>query len=221
MDTRSPIKHFSETIADDRLAYIERAFILFVRGLFRTRPLGYHRWSPNEDESEIFIAGGEPEQGSSGFNVPRIIIKHGPASFVGTSTSQSLNHGFGGQAPEYLDLVGTSISMRFSAKEGLEAGRLAYTVFRMILPFRKQLAQVGAFHHLNTSRMQLSAETPRNAGPIRSSNPEYKTSTLMVPVHFHEHVRADNRAFYAEVTNFMAGAGTADGAVQQQVNDDS
>lgn len=201
----APHTHFTSPLLEDRLGKVTRAFILWSRGLFKDAPTGAFRWDENVDETELFVAGSEPEEGAPGSNLPRIVVQRQTAQFMGLSTGQTERPRWGGNTPEVFSAgMSVPVIIRVSAKEGLEAQRIAFTLSVMLLPFRDCIMKVGELHHINTGKVQVSPETPKGSGPIRNSpNPEFKTITIVIPTAIQIRLRVNDLAFYPEVTNFM------------------
>ena len=49
-------------VPDDSIHIATRAWLIWLQGLFRTRPSGYYRWNPSMDETEIVITDQNPDK---------------------------------------------------------------------------------------------------------------------------------------------------------------
>ena len=203
MDTKSPVRRFSDILVDDHLSQVVRSFILLMQGVYRTQAPGRFRWDPNPDETDIFISGQEPEEGEPKHTKPRIVIARMGARFMGVSRDQLMVPTLGQGPKVYSDMVSCPVSLRFSSLEGLEAQALAWISTRMIFAFRADLAKRGNLQRIGTNSMQISTESAKNGGVARGSPPQYKTVTLTVPVEFQMTVRVDDSDFYPTVRQYL------------------
>tara|TARA_R110002126_G_scaffold144720_1_gene290779 strand:+ start:246 stop:890 length:645 start_codon:yes stop_codon:yes gene_type:complete len=210
-NTPSPVTQLAQLSTVDRLNMITNAFILFCRGLHRTVQPGMGRWHKNDNETEIYIAGMEPDEGEALNNKPRIIVQRLAAQWGGRSIGQQQTFGIFTGSKIFTDLISCPVVIRCIAREGLEAQRIAWDLSRMILVFRPEIYRAGRMQNINTGKMQISAETAMGAGVIRSSpNPEYKEVSLVLPVFFEETVVRDDSEFYAQIVAVLTGTATAD-----------
>lgn len=190
-------------LSDDRLQVALRAWILWLRGMFVGRSVGDYRWTENNEDTEIFISGSEPDTGLIPMNRPRLIVSRTTGQMLGTSTDQAVAPEFFRAHKTMTDLISFGITIECVSKEGLEAQRLAWHIFRYIPLFIGQIARVGRIHHINTRQLQIGPETPRKSVIGSSPNPEWKSVSIVVPVTIQEVVSKDAADFYPLVVQYM------------------
>lgn len=133
-------------LPDDRLYLATRAWILWIQGLFSTRPVGDYKWSSNPSETEILVTGSFPTDTQKTVKKPFIVVQRGPAQYLGTSHDGILHQNMSGTQITFADIIATSITISCVAREGPEAQRIAYTLFRLIPVFRRSIQRLGRIH---------------------------------------------------------------------------
>ena len=195
-------------LPEDRLVVATRAWLVFLQGLFRSRPAGCQMWSPNIDETEIIITDQNPSHLESTNNRPIICTARGPATWSGTSLSQAMQPVFHSPRKVMSDMMGTSMTLSVVAREGLEAQSLAYLIFRMIPIFKPQIMRLGRMHAIGNN-ITLTQETQMGQIVPGSSTPEWKMVQLMIPFYIQDVISADEKDFYSMVqaVNLHMGLG--------------
>lgn len=196
MEAVSPDVSF--TLPEDRLLVATRAWLLFIQGLYRTRPPGYYKWSPNMEETEIIITDQNPSQVENTNKRPIISTARGPATYSGTSLGQSMQPVFESPKKIIADLLGSSMTISVVAREGLEAQSIAYTLFRMIPIFKPQIMRLGRMHAIGNN-ITLTQETQQGQIVPGSSTPEWKMVQLIIPFYIQEVISAEEKDFYSLV----------------------
>lgn len=181
---------------EDSLHIATRAWLIWLQGLFRTRPVGYYRWNPKMEETEIVITDQNPDKLEKTNIRPIIATARGNATWAGTSMGQSIPHGLDTPATTYTDIIGTSMTLSVIAREGLEAQNLAYFIFRMIPVFKASIQRLGRIHAISTN-ITLSAESQQGALVPGSSSPEWKMVQIIIPFYIQDVVTADEKDFYS------------------------
>ena len=208
-------KHSPETnilpALEDRLGLATRAFIIWLRALFRFRRAGDYRWHPNPTESDLFISGQEPDEGEPTNRRPRIIVSRGGLRFSGTSTTQIQTHEWASPIQTMSDLAAMSIVVAVTAREGLEAQALSWYISTRMMAFRTQLAKYGRLHSIVTNQITVGTESPQGSVVRGSPDPEFKTVQIQVPVYLQETIRSDETGFYPNVRNLMMTMATESG----------
>ena len=184
------------SVPEDRLLQATRAWLMFTQGLFKSRPAGYHRWSPNMDDTEIIITDQQPAQMENTNKRPIISTARGPATFSGTSMSQTVQPSFHSPKRVISDMLGCSITISVIAREGLEAQGLAYLLFRMIPIFKPSIMRLGRLHAIGNN-ITLTQETQMGQIVPGSSTPEWKMVQLIIPFYIQEVISADEKDFYS------------------------
>jgi len=180
---------------DDRLLVATRAWLMFLQGLFKSRPEGYYKWDPNINETEIIITDREPVDSENKSTRPIISTSRGPAVWSSTSLNQQMVPAFGSEKTIYSDLIGCSMTISVIAREGLEAQNLAYTIFRMIPVFKPSILRLGRMHAIGNN-ISLTQETSRSQIVPGSSTPEWKMVQLIVPFYIQDVFSSEEKDFY-------------------------
>ena len=193
LDPKPP--HSSFAMPEDRLYVATRAWLLWLQGLFRTRPPGEYRWDPNVDETELIITDQLPNAAERTNKRPVISTSRGQAGFMSTSMSQQMVPSFRSPSAVYTDLIACSVTINVLAREGLEAQKLAYLVFRLIPVFRDSILRLGRMHAISNNISLTQESTPGQILP-GSSTPEWRMVQLVVPFFIQDTIRADEKDFY-------------------------
>lgn len=183
-------------VPDDSLFQATRAWLIWLQGMFRTRPSGFQRWDPNMDMTEIVITDQNPDKIEKTNTRPIVATARGPATWAGTSTGQSIRHDLASPRTTYTDLIGTSMTLSVVAREGLEAQNLAYFIFRMIPVFKESIQRLGRIHAIGTN-ITLTQETQQGALVPGSSSPEWKMVQIIIPFFVQDVITADEKDFYS------------------------
>lgn len=180
---------------DDRLHTATRAWLIFLQGLFKSRPEGYYKWDQNPNETEIIITDREPSDSDNKSTRPIIATARGPAVWSSTSLNQQMQPAFGSEKTIFSDLIGSSMTISVVAREGLEAQNLAYTIFRMIPVFKPQILRLGRMHAIGNN-ITLTQETSRQSIVPGSSTPEWKMVQLIIPFYIQDVFSSEEKDFY-------------------------
>lgn len=180
---------------DDRLLTSTRAWLMFLQGLFKSRPEGHYKWDTNFDETEIIITDREPTDTDNKSTRPIISTSRGPAMWSSTSLNQQIQPSFGSERTVYSDLIGCSMTINVVAREGLEAQNLAYTIFRMIPVFKPSIMRLGRMHAIGNN-ITLTQETSMGSIVPGSSTPEWKMVQLIVPFYVQDIFSSEEKDFY-------------------------
>jgi hypothetical protein len=197
MKTLAPEQRSDLHMPEDRLLLATRAWLVFLQGLFKSRPAGHHKWHPNLSETEIIITDQNPSDVESGNLRPIISTARGPATWGSTSLSQT-TPSFATPNKVISDLIGCSTTITVVAKEGLEAQNLAYMIFRMIPVFKPQIQRLGRIHAISNN-ITLTQETQQGQIVPGSSTPEWKMVQLIVSYYVQEVIRVEEKDFYSLV----------------------
>lgn len=187
--------HVSFELPDDRLYIATRAWLIWLQGLFKTRPKGEYRWDKNIDETEVVITDQLPNVAERTNKRPIISTSRGQASYMGTSINQTMTPGWGTPNATYSDLLACSISINIVAREGLEAQKLAYLIFRMIPVFKESILRLGRMHAIGNNISLTQESVPGQIVP-GSSTPEWKMVQLIVPFFVQDTIEVTERDFY-------------------------
>tara|TARA_B100000886_G_C20418042_1_gene490145 strand:- start:1669 stop:2298 length:630 start_codon:yes stop_codon:yes gene_type:complete len=180
---------------DDRLLVATRAWLMFLQGLFKSRPEGHYKWDKNINETEIIITDREPNDFEAKSTRPIISTSRGPAVWSSTSLNQKMQQSFNSEKTVFSDIIGCSMTISVIAREGLEAQNLAYTIFRMIPVFKPSILRLGRMHAIGNN-ISLTQETSRNQIVPGSSTPEWKMVQLIVPFFIQDVFSSEEKEFY-------------------------
>lgn len=180
---------------DDRLLVSTRAWLIFLQGLFKSRPEGHYKWDPNINETEIIITDREPSDAENKSARPIVSTSRGPAVWSSTSLNQQMKPQWGTEKTVFSDLIGCSMTISIIAREGLEAQNLAYTIFRMIPVFKASILRLGRMHAIGNN-ITLTQETSRGSIVPGSSTPEWKMVQLVVPFYIQDVFSSEEKDFY-------------------------
>ena len=183
---------------EDRLRLAVRAWLIWLQGIFKYRPPGQHRWSPNYDETEIIITDQNPDEVPKTNKRPIISTSRGTASWSSTSLGQSEKPSFASDKVIYSDILGTSITMSIVAREGLEAQDIAYTIFRLIPVFKRSLQRFARLHAIGNN-IVITPETQQGQLVPGSSKPEWKMVQVHVPIWIQDRISAESQDFHTLV----------------------
>ena len=182
-------------LPEDRLLEATRAWLLWLQGLFKNRPAGYHRWHPNLTETEVIITDQNPSGIETTNKRPLIVTSRGGAGWVSTSTSQRTQLFFHRKDEVISDILSCSVTISVIAREGLEAQDIAYTIFRMIPVFKASIMRLGRMHAIGNN-IQLTQETQQSQIVPGSSTPEWKMVQLIIPFYVQDVISVTSEDFY-------------------------
>jgi len=182
-------------LPEDRLIMSTRAWLIWLQGLFKNRPAGRHRWSPDVNETEVIISDHSPAGMEVTNKRPMITTSRGGASFSSTSINQVMTPSLDGSKTVYSDLIGTSMTISVVAREGLEAQDLAYMIFRMIPVFKTQIMRLGRMHAIGNN-IQVTQESQHGQIVPGSSTPEWKMVQLIIPFYIQDTISSEEKDFY-------------------------
>jgi hypothetical protein len=181
--------------SDDPVRQATRAWLVWLQGLFGSRPVGNHHWEENIDETEVVISDQMPTHIEPTSRRPIITTARGPISWGGVSTNQLRDQDLLGQSRVFTDIVVCSMTLSVIAREGLEAQGLGYMLFRLIPVFKPQLLRLGNMHSIGNN-VQLTQETTHGALVPGSSVPEWKMVQLTVPFYLQDTISSNDEGFY-------------------------
>jgi len=158
-----------------------RAWVSWLKSLFSARPVGDFRWTSNQSDTDIIIIDQAPQNMESPNTRPMLVTQLGSSTWTGSGMSQQLTTGnFLNQNEIYFQgLISASFSINCIAREGAEARRLAYFIFRMVPVFEKILQKMGI--HGVVNNMVIGQETSAGALVQGSSASEWKMVVIQAP----------------------------------------
>jgi len=198
MNTGSPLLSPDNTFpeVEDRVYYAVRAIILWLQGVFRTRPKGSYRWDIDPEASEIIITAHDPYEADRTNKRPNIVVSRTQMTNANTSIGQTLVPGFGSDSTTYTDLMQGNIIITVIAREGLEAQNIAYSLFRLIPVFRGMLNRTGRMTTL-PGRMSMTPEVPYVDVSASSTAPYRRAVSVILPISIQDHFSIDAGQHYA------------------------
>lgn len=158
-----------------------RAWVSWLKALFSSRPPGEYRWVSNQSETDIIIVDQAPQNMESPNTRPLIVTQIGSSTWTGSGMSQQLTVGnfLNEDQIFYQGLISASFSINCIAREGAEARKLAYYIFRLIPVFEKILQKMGI--HGVVNNLVVGQETSAGALVQGSSASEWKLVAVQAP----------------------------------------
>jgi len=170
-------------VSDNELSRARRALILFCQGIFKIKEPQHYRWSENDDETEIYIAGSEPISDSISTKVPRIMVSTGPMKWASLSRDQLVAPPIVNNARTFRDLLTSTATFAVTAKEEAEAIGLAMYVFKLLPLFEGDLNRMGSMHAIQTQQAQIIPPPGKGASIPGSARSEFRVARLVVPIY--------------------------------------
>jgi len=176
----TPYHPFKDPIPDVMQLAV-RAWVSWLKSIFGARPPGSYKWSPDQSATDIVIVDQGPIQLESPNLRPSIITMMGASTWAGQgmTTMLTLDNLADGVPITYQGLINAAFSINFIAKEGAEARKIAYYVFRLLPVFEKVLQKMGL--HGVVNNLVLGQETSPGALVQGSSMSEWKMVPLQAP----------------------------------------
>lgn len=175
----SPDNTFPEI--DDRLYFAVRGMILWLQGVFKTRPSGSYRWDPDAEQSEIIITAHNPHDAERTNKRPNIVVARQGAGYVGSSMGQTMAPMFTRDTATYSDMLRTGLIITVIAREGLEAQSIAYGLFRLVPMFRGVLNRTGRMTVL-PGQMTITPEMPWVDTAPNAAAPHRRAVVVSLPI---------------------------------------
>jgi len=181
-------------LPENRLYIAVRGWLRWLQGLFSARPVSNLKWHPNDTESEILIYDHNPTSTQKTNKRPFITTTLTAASMAGTSRDQLLEHSLVNPDKKYSDIMTTAVNITCVAREGIEAGEIAYTILRMIPVFKPTIQKISRIHWIGQG-IQLLPETNHGEIVQGSSYPEWRAVPLVVPFAIQDVISADRKLY--------------------------
>lgn len=165
----------------DVLNHALRCWVSWLKSLFGARPPSNYRWVPNQTETEIIILDQGPVQLEAPNSRPAIITQLGASTWSGSGMSQmmTIENFINGSPTYYQGLISAAFSINVIAREGAEARKLAYHIFRLLPIFEPVLQKMGI--HGVVNNLVIGQETSAEALVQGSSLPEWKLVAIQAP----------------------------------------
>jgi len=165
----------------DVIGLSKRTWVAWLRSLFAMRPVGNYRWLPNATETEIHVLDQGPYNAESSNSRPAVITVVGAGSWSQGALSQKTETApFPREDPTiFLGMSSVSLTLNVLAREGEEARKLAYLVYRLVPVFEAALQRFGI--HGVISNLVVGQETPAGALVQGSSASEWKMVPIQAP----------------------------------------
>ncbi len=161
---------------EEPLYFATRTYVLFLQGLFKQFPEGSHKWSDDEQNTEIVITDQVPIPHDRLEQRPAIVVMRGPAQFANLSLDSMREVDMKTGAKVRTDLISCTMSINCISKFGPEAQRTAWIVMRHLKDFRVMLQRAG-FHQIGD---QLSLSPESSPGQIMPGEGDLEGSMVTV-----------------------------------------
>lgn len=165
----------------------------FLQDVFHQMPAGQGKFhfepdadpgSTDEKVSELIISDQGPINTDSVEKRPALILSRGQVGWANSSMDQHLLTDFATGKRTHTDLVVGSFSINCVSRTGLEAERLALTVFKLIRIYRRQLQKAG-FFHIGTE-VSIGVESPPGALLSGDSVDDFVNVPVIFPFQYQE-----------------------------------
>lgn len=170
--------------------------ILWLQGIFKTRPKGSYRWCDDPEISEIIITAQDPYDADRTNRRPNIVVSRTSMSNANTSIGQTMAYSFAQETTTYTDLMQGNLVITVIAREGLEAQSIAYNLFRLIPVFRGMLNRTGRMTTL-PGRMTITPEVPYSDVSSSATAPHRRAVSVFLPISIQDHFSIDAGQHYA------------------------
>lgn len=162
---RIPLDPVKESLYD--LPYrAKRAYVLFLQGLFRSRPEGMYQWRPNE-ETEIRITGGYPIDLDKNEQRPAIVVERTEGRWSGVSQTGVATESLLEGTRTHADMMSSAMIIHCIARNGEVASGIAWWVFRWTPVFHGVLQKWGGIQSVS---LQLTLGKQSDPGQIVSGS---------------------------------------------------
>lgn len=178
-------------LPEDRLYLATRTWLIFLQGLFKSRPRGNMRWDDNEDETELLIHDQGATQVPQNNTRPIITTARGVAQATGLSLSGVASQDLSGENKVFSDIIGSTMTFNCIAREGIQAQALAYTIMTMIPVFKESIQRLGKMHWIGNN-IQVTPEVASRDIYPGSSFPEWRVVRVIVPFQLVETIRVSH-----------------------------
>lgn len=130
---------------------IKKVFLSFAQQLFTTvQPLGLV-WDVDPRKTQIFIADNYSVSPEIVESMPAIILVRGNAAWAQTSIDQRLSTSLLNDHKLRKDLVRLSVTLQCTSKNGIEAEKIADTLFTSLVGYKDQFRKNGIHQILSIS----------------------------------------------------------------------
>ena len=169
-----------DNFRDSPLEHIRSLFVGFLQGLFYSAPVQAYHWSPNDDESEIYISDENPVKDSAIGLRPAFAITRGPMAFysLGLDDMFSIDQRTGQKRKEVL--VPGTMTINALSRVALESERLAWIAAENLWLHRELFMKAGVFE----VGRQPNIGSPSPAGSLVAgdSADEFFVTSVTCPV---------------------------------------
>jgi hypothetical protein len=154
----------------------------FIQGIFAAAEPGCYHWSPEEDQSEIYLSAATPVHVKEIGQRPAVTLTCGPIQFISVGLDDMTNYKFDtGQKEKTVLAVGT-MSINCSARLVVPSRQLAAIIWEHIWLLREILLRAGFFE---IGRQMGIGATSNAEGIIAGDNAdEWFTTPIICPFQF-------------------------------------
>ena len=134
--------------AEDPLNYLIKAFVAFLQTVFEKAPVGYFHWSPEAEETEIFITEETPIALDTVGQRPSISVVLGAVRWNASSLDEMLGMNPVTGLQRHTDLLPGTMSLNCCSRVASEARFLAWQCARHIWILRRIFMQERFIHEV-------------------------------------------------------------------------
>lgn len=164
------------------LRHLRVLFVSFIKGLFNAAPAGCFHWEPDNDVSEIFIAGENTLSQDSIGARPAISVTRGPVSFYGLGIDDMEFFDFRNERKTKNVLIPGTVSINCCSKSDLESEEIAWIVAEHIWLLRELFMKRGFF---DIGRPSIGAPSAAGSIVAGDNGREWYVTPVSIPFQFY------------------------------------
>lgn len=164
----------------DRLYQATRGYIAFLQALFASRPVGHHRWSFNDEETELLITGESPVNIDTPHKRPVISVVRSTTAWNSTSRDGLQVMSLTTNDRRFSDVASGTMVINCLSKNPVETQELAWICFTHIRLFRQVIQRYGRIHSI-PNNLQMGPITPPGSVVKGSSGSEWRLVQVYSP----------------------------------------
>lgn len=166
----------------DPLSHVRVLFVRFVQGLFRVAPEGGYRWSPNDEETELFVSDGGTVRSDVLERAPAVTFTRGGIQFYSMGFDDMEQYDFATGRKTKGTLLPGTMTINACSKAELEADSLAWTIAEHLWVLSDVLKRSG-FFEIGRS-IHIGAPSPAGSIIVGDRGEEAYCTPISVPYQF-------------------------------------
>jgi hypothetical protein len=165
------------------LQRVRELYISFVKGLFAASPPGHYHWSPDNEQTEIYISDENPIKADVAGPRPAISFTRGPVQFYTLGFDDMLTFNLKNEQKQKSVLVPGTMTINCCSRVDIEGDNIAWVVAEHLWLLRDLLMKSGFFE---VGRQPVIG-APSPAGSIVSNDggDEWYVTSITCPFQFY------------------------------------